>query len=237
MRYFALTMLVCVFSGALGCQTAGVRRQGHGDLEGAPHASHDRPHRDINAYMAAMESPQRAAWQKPDQVLAALKLRPGERVADVGAGPGYFTLPIAEAVGKTGKVWAVDIEPKMLDRCRERANAEGIDNIQYILAREDDPLLPDGGVDTIFIVDTYHHFGERPAYVARLRRALADGGRIVIIDFVPKSREERGFGPPLSMQLSQATVDEEMATADLRPALVHTFLPEQYFVEYRVQED
>jgi hypothetical protein len=66
---------------------------------------------------------------------------------------------------------------------------------------------------------------------------LAEGGRIVIIDFVPKSREERGFGPPLSMQLSQATVDEEMATADLRAALVHTFLPEQYFVEYRAQED
>ncbi len=100
---------------------------------------------------------------------------------------------------------------------------------------ENDPKLPAGEVDTIFIVDTYHHFNYRPVYVAKLRRALAPGGRIVIIDFIPKSREERGFGPRLEMQLDRATIDSEMAASGLQPAAVHTFLPEQYFVEYHVK--
>ncbi len=197
---------------------------------------HGRP-RDIDGYIARMESPERAAWQKRDQVLAALKLKPGERVADVGCGPGYFTIPIAEAVGPSGKVWAVDIEPKMLQRLREHADEANLDNIEFVLAPEDDPSLPRGKIDTILIVDTYHHFPDRPSYVATLRRALAPGGRLVNIDFIPKSREERGFGPPEHMQLPRTTVDAEMATAGLGPDVIHAFLPEQYFVEYRVVDE
>ena len=90
--------------------------------------------------------------------------------------------------------------------------------------------------DTILIVDTYHHFSYRPVYVARLKKALAPGGRIVIIDFVPKSREERGFGPRLEMQLSRKVVDAELATSGFYPAAEHTFLPEQYFVEYLLKK-
>lgn len=183
-----------------------------------------------------MESPDRAVWQKPDEVIAALQLRRGERVADVGCGPGYFTLPIADAVGPQGKVWAVDIESRMLDRLREHAADRSLQNIDMVLAKEDDPALPGGAVDTIFIVDTYHHFSYRPVYVAKLKKALAPGGRIVIIDFVPKSREERGFGPPLEMQLSRKVVDAELATSGFYPAAEHTFLPEQYFVEYLLKK-
>jgi ubiquinone/menaquinone biosynthesis C-methylase UbiE len=183
-----------------------------------------------------MESADRSVWQKPDAVIAALKLRPGERIADVGCGPGYFTLPLAEAVGPTGVVWAVDIKAEMLDRLREHIAESGSSNIKPHLVPEHDPQLPPGEVDTVFIVDTYHHFSNRSDYVSKLRRALAPGGRIVIIDFIPKSREERGFGPRLEMQLERATVDREMAGSKLQPAAVHTFLPEQYFIEYRVKE-
>ena len=85
----------------------------------------------------------------------------------------------------------------------------------------------------MILVNTYHHLDDRVKYLAHVDEALAAGGRIVIIDFVPKSREERGFGPRLEGQLSRETVDGELAEAGFVPAKVHTFLPEQYFVEYR----
>lgn len=192
--------------------------------------------RDIGDYIRRMESADRAAWQKPDEVIAALNLRPGERIADVGCGPGYFTLLLAEAVGPTGKVWAIDVKAEMLDRLREHIAKRELSNIEPQLVPENDPRLTPGQVDTVFIVNTYHHFSYRPVYVSKLRRALAPGGRIVIIDFIPKSREQRGFGPKLEMQLDRATVDGEMAASGLQPAAVHTFLPEQYFVEYRARE-
>ena len=203
-----------------------------------PEQNHPMPdahgHSDnLDDYIARQESPDRAKWQKPDEVVAALKLEPGQRVADVGCGPGYFTIPIAKAVGPTGKVWAVDIEPKMLARAREHAVAAGLSNIEYVHCLADDPRLPVASVDTIVIVNTFHHFADRRAYVAKLRKALLPGGRIVNIDFIPKPREQRGFGPPLEMQLPRETVDADMAAAGLRPARVHEFLPEQYFVEYR----
>jgi SAM-dependent methyltransferase len=124
----------------------------------------------------------------------------------------------------------------MLDRLRKHIAEGDLSNIEPQLVPENDPMLPAGEVDTILIVNTYHHFSYRPVYVSKLRRALAPGGRIVIIDFIPKSREERGFGPRLEMQLERATVDGEMAASNLQPAAVHTFLPEQYFVEYRVKQ-
>ncbi|MCZ6652387.1 MAG: class I SAM-dependent methyltransferase, partial [Planctomycetota bacterium] len=166
----------------------------------------------------------------------ALNLRPSERIADVGCGPGYFTLPLAEAVGPAGKVWAVDVQAEMLDRLRQHIAKREPSNIEPQLVPENDPRLLPGQVDTVFIVNTYHHFSYRPVYVSKLRRALAPGGRIVIIDFIPKSREQRGFGPKLEMQLDRAMVDGEMAASGLQPVAVHTFLPEQYFVEYRARE-
>ena len=208
--------------------------------EPAPKPSHSSAGhhggRNIKDYIQRMESADRAAWQKPDEVIAALNIKPGERIADVGCGPGYFTLPLAEAVGPAGKVWAVDIQAEMLDRLREHIAERGVSNIEPQLVPENDPRLPPGQVDTVFIVNTYHHFSYRPVYVSKLRRALAPGGRIVILDFIPKSREQRGFGPRLEMQLDRATIDSEMAASGLQPTAVHRFLPEQYFVEYRVKQ-
>ncbi len=230
------TVVICVPS-FCGCHTTNPRGAKSGPSSAPAHngpAHHGS--RDIKDYIRRMESADRAAWQKPDEVIAALKLRPGERIADVGCGPGYFTLPLAEAVGPAGKVWAVDVQAEMLDRLREHLAKRELSHIEPQLVPENDPRLPSGQVDTVFIVNTYHHFSYRPVYVSKLRRALAPGGRIVIIDFIPKSREQRGFGPKLEMQLDRATVDREMAASGLRPAAVHTFLPEQYFVEYRVKQ-
>ncbi len=84
-------------------------------------------------------------------------------------------------------------------------------------------------------MNTYHHFDARQEYVPKLVSALAPSGRLVNIDFIPKSREERGFGPRLEMQLSREAVDAEMSAAGLRAVAAHSFLPEQYFVEYRAE--
>ncbi len=233
-----MVFVLCTF-GSFGCQTltgSVSGRDNSGNSSDTQPRADDHGHRDLENYIARMESPDRQVWQKPEQVIAALQLEPGEKVADLGCGPGYFTLPVAKAVGPQGRVWAVDIEPRMLERVRQHTANNKLQNIEMVLAQANDPHLPEGQVDTILIVNTYHHFNYRPVYVSKLRRALAPGGRVVIIDFVPKPRAERGFGPPLEMQLSRKVVDAELATSGFYPAVEHTFLPEQYFVEYLLKE-
>ncbi len=189
----------------------------------------------IGGYIANLERAERAEYQKPDEVVAALALKPGERVADIGAGSGYFTIRVARAVGPTGVVWAIDIHQEMLDYIDRRLKLEKRQNVRLKLVPEDDPQLPPAGVDTVLIVDTWHHIQDRPEYARKLRAALAPGGRVVIIDYIPKSREERPWGPRPEYLLSREAVDAEMAAAGLVPIKVHDFLPEQHFVEYGVK--
>jgi predicted methyltransferase len=117
------------------------------------HGQHGNPE-DLGSYVARMEDPSRAEWQKPDQVLRALGLNAGQVVCDVGAGPGYFTLPVARAVGETGRVYAVDVEPRMLVALRKRVRESGLRNVTPVLALDDDSLLPPAACDLILIVDT-----------------------------------------------------------------------------------
>ncbi|MBZ5583221.1 MAG: methyltransferase domain-containing protein [Acidobacteriia bacterium] len=189
----------------------------------------------IARYLAMLERPEREGFQKPAQVIAALALRRGERVADLGAGSGYFTIPVAQAVGPAGIVWALDIRQPMLDYIARRLKSENLANVRLKLVAADDPQLPPGAVDTILMVDVYHyiHFEKRGAqYAPKLRPGLAPGGRVVIIDYKPKPFDQRPWGPPPEQQMSRATLDSYMAKGGFKPAKVHTFLPEQYFVEY-----
>jgi ubiquinone/menaquinone biosynthesis C-methylase UbiE len=125
----------------------------------------------------------RDSWQQPDRVLAALGLEPGDRVADLGSGSGYFTLGLARAVGPTGKVYAVDVDQKMNEYLRERVRIEGLDNVEVILGEFEDPLLPDGEIDLLFTANTYHHIRERSSYFRRVQTDLEPDGRIAIIEF------------------------------------------------------
>lgn len=188
----------------------------------------------MKGYLWILERPERDAYQLPDRVMEVLAFRPGERVADVGAGSGYFTRRISRAVGPEGVVWAVDIRPEILAVLDDRARKEGLTNIRLQPVTPDDPHLPAGGVDTVMMVDTLHYVKDRAAYAKKLRAALAPGGRIVIIDFIPKPLEERPWGPPPEQKMSREEVDQAMAEAGLVPARVHEFLTEQFFVEYRV---
>src|SRR5574341_1479130 len=119
----------------------------------------------------------RDQWQQPEKVIATLRIRPGDRVADLGAGGGYFTFHLGQAAGATGKVYAIDIDKEMIDLISERAKKESVNNIETILAKTDDPLLPNTGVDLIFTANTYHHIDNRVSYFSNLQKYLRPGGR------------------------------------------------------------
>jgi protein-L-isoaspartate O-methyltransferase len=190
----------------------------------------------LKNYIWMLERPERADFQKPAEVMAALALRPGERVADIGAGSGYFTIPMAKAVGPTGKVYATDLHQELLDRIVLRAREEGLDNVITLKVEENDPMLPEGIVDTIIMVDAYHYLQDRIAYNKKLCACLAPGGRVIVIDSIPRPAEQRVKGyPQPHVEISRETLDAEMAAAGLAPSRTHDFLPEQYFVEYKVK--
>lgn len=186
-------------------------------------------------YIGMLERESRAGMQMPDRIMATLALREGERVADVGAGSGYFTLPVAAAVGPTGKVWATDIRQEMLDHIAGRLREAGLNNVELALVTPDDPQLPPGGVDTILMVDVFHYIRERTAYGRKLRDALAPGGRLVVIDFRYDPDAVREFAPPPEQQVARETLDADLAAAGFRVREAHDFLPEQYFVVYEAR--
>jgi len=189
----------------------------------------------FKGYLWLLERSERDDYQKPEQVMATLAFRPGERVADVGAGSGYFTRRVARAVEPGGTVWAIDIAPDVLAYLEKRVAEEGLRNVRAQRVSADDPQLPPAGIDTVLMVDTLHYVPKdgRAAYARKLRAGLAPGGRVVIIDFLPKPIEERPWGPPPQQKMSREEVDAAMAEAGLLPVRVHDFLTEQFFVEYQ----
>jgi ubiquinone/menaquinone biosynthesis C-methylase UbiE len=198
-------------------------------LCGAPthDATSHRRFDDPTYWSSVFDDPARAAWQKPDQVVAALRLQPGQCVADLGAGTGYFSRLLSAAVGPTGTVLAVDPEPNLIAHLRERSEGEGTANVVPILASNDNPRLPAGLVDVVLIVDTYHHIDDRIAYLRRLRRALRGAGRIAVVDW---QKRPMPVGPEMDHKLARELVVDEMNAAGYRLSDEPTFLPYQYFL-------
>ena len=186
-------------------------------------------------YIAMLDRESRDAMQKPDEVMAALAVKEGERVADVGAGSGYFTLRLARAVGAAGHVLALDIRQEMLDSIAAKVREAQLDNVELKLVPADDPQLPPGGCDLVLMVDTIHYIPDRVAYARRLREGLAPGGRLVIIDFRYDPAAVREFAPPPEQQVPREALDADLAQAGLVVAASFEFLPEQYFVVYRAR--
>jgi ubiquinone/menaquinone biosynthesis C-methylase UbiE len=180
--------------------------------------------------IARQEAPERAEWQKPAAVIRALKLGRGQVVADVGAGPGYFALRLARAVGSSGHVYAVDAEPVVLDALRERVRGAQAHNVTPVLGGADDPLLPARHCDAVLIVDTYHHFEDGPAFLRRVARSLKPGGRLVNIDYI---RRETPVGPPVEHRVAREDFVRDARRAGLRLVAEHRFLPYQYFLVFR----
>jgi SAM-dependent methyltransferase len=186
-------------------------------------------------YIEMLERDEREDFQKSDEVLRAMAIQPGERIADVGAGSGYFTIPMAMAAGPGGSVLAIDIKQEMLDFIYNRTRAEQLDNITLQKVESNDPQLPAAGMDLIVMIDTIHYITERTAYGEKLRSGLAPGGRLVIIDYIPKPWEERPWGPPPQQHLSKETLNADLKEAGLIVVQEFDFLPEQYFVVYQAE--
>jgi ubiquinone/menaquinone biosynthesis C-methylase UbiE len=200
----------------------------------APQSAHDAHtlHGDPAAYIAALEDPKRDAYQKPDEVVAALTLKPGEIIADIGAGSGYFALRLAPHVGAPGHVYAVDVSPEMIRRMNQRIRDAKLLNISTILAAPDDPLLPQP-VDRFLFVNVWHHIPDRPVYLALMKRLLEPNGQIVMIDF---HKKDLPVGPPAAMKISREDLVAEMKKGGFVLAREHTMLPYQYFLIFQAQE-
>ncbi|MEZ4649726.1 MAG: class I SAM-dependent methyltransferase [Candidatus Eisenbacteria bacterium] len=190
-----------------------------------------------NGYRLMLDHEEREGFQKPEEVVPALELKPGMRVAEVGPGSGYFTVRIAKAVGDTGTVRAHDAAQEMLDYLERRLAWERLDNVALRKVGREDPELPEGAADLILLVDVLHYVQDLPDYAGKLRKGLAPGGRIAVVDYRPKPWEERPWGPPPAQQIDRQVIDDAMASAGLGPIQVHEFLPEQYFVIYGAADD
>jgi ubiquinone/menaquinone biosynthesis C-methylase UbiE len=202
-----------------------------------PHGAHDATARhsfeDVEHWVSVFDDPARDAWQKPAAVVTALQLRPGMRVADLGAGTGYFSRYLAAAVGESGTVFAVDTEPHLVVHLRERAEREHLSNLVPILASADTPRLPAGCVDLVLIVDTVHHIDDRINYLRRLQGVLTPDGRVVVVDF--KKQADIPVGPPPEHRLARAQVVEEFTSAGYRLVGEPDLLPYQYLLIFRAR--
>ena len=194
----------------------------------AMHALHDDP----KAYIAALEDPNRENYQKPNDILDVLALKPGEVVADIGAGSGYFTVRFSNALKESGKVYAVDVSQDMIDYMNRRIQETNARNVTTVMAAADDPRLPDASVDRIFICDTWHHIENRSQYLTRLKKALRAGGQIIMIDF---QKRDLPVGPPVDMKIAREDLIQQMESSGFRLVQEHTFLPYQYFLVFMVR--
>jgi predicted methyltransferase len=198
-----------------------------------PRGPHDATARhsfaDVEHWESVFDDPKRDGWQKPDEVVRALALRPGMAVADLGAGTGYFMSRLSRAVAPGGTVFALEPEPNLVVHLRGRAEKEGLDNVVPVLASANDPRLPVAGVDVLLVVDTYHHIDDRPAYFRRARRVLRGAGRVAIVDW---QKRETPAGPPPEHRLAREHVVAEMTAAGYRLVNEPDFLPYQYFLVF-----
>ena len=174
----------------------------------------------------AYEGIGRDKWQKPEKVIQSLGIQPGDHIADLGSGGGYFTFRLATVTGPSGKIYAVDVDKGLNDDLASRARQAGHANIEVILAKYDDPLLPESGVDLIFTSNTYHHIENRVGYFANTRKYLRPNGRIAIIDFNEKGWLER-FGGHYT---PSDVIKKEMKEAGYILEREFDFLPKQYFL-------
>ncbi len=183
--------------------------------------------RTVADWIKLFERPGRKNWQKPELVVKQLDIKPGQAIADIGAGSGYFTVLFSEAVGPEGKVYAIDIEQEYLDHIKDRAKTKKLENIVLKLVEPDDPELEQGSQDTVFFCNTWHYIEKRGAYLKKLHRAIKPGGKLAIIDF---KMEKIPFGPAYENRLPKAQLIREAQLEGFKLWADYYFLPYQYFV-------
>ena len=213
-----LCLLICLFGAAGGADQAKER---------------GRPTSDVEYWAGVFDDPARDEWQKPIIVFTFLGIQNGTVVADLGAGTGYFTRLLSIQVGTAGKVYAVDVEQAMLDHLRSREDIVQ-ERVVPILAEPSDPMLPEGEIDLVLTVNTWHQIKKRTRYVRRLEENLSPEGRVAVIDF---RVGELPVGPPAGDKVSRDEVIAEFEKAGWRFVAESVALPYQYLLIFRPPRD
>jgi predicted methyltransferase len=216
---FALGLAVIAFPAT--AQDASVRPGINRAYEGA----------DYRRWQGMFETEGREVFERRDAIIAALDIRPGMVVADIGAGTGAFAFPLARKVGAAGRVIAQDILPEFLRGIEARVRLEKMPQLHTLQGTEKDAGLAPDSVDLVFTCDTYHHFEYPQAMLASLYRALRPGGRLIVIDYerVPGRSSPWVLG---HVRAGRETVVAEVESAGFRQIRSHDLLRENYFIEF-----
>ena len=174
-----------------------------------------------------LERPEREKEEQPPKLIEALKIKPGEVIADIGAGSGYYAFRFAKLVEPKGKIFAVDIQPEMLDIIRKRMKERKVTNIEPIQGAVSDPKLPGNSVDTILMVDVYHEFDQPFEMAVAMVKALKPGGRMVFVEF---RMEDADVPIKLVHKMTQKQVIKEMEPHPLRWVKTLDVLPWQHII-------
>lgn len=218
-----------VFAAALSMLLAGTAGAQDGSVR--PGINHGYRDADFGEWQRSFESAGREVFDRRRDIVAALAIRPGMAVADVGAGTGAFMALLSEKVGAGGTVIAQDVAPDFVRGLAARAQREGMANVRTVQGTERDARLPPASLDLVFVCDTYHHFEYPQAMLASIRAALKPGGRLVVIDF------ERIAGQSSAWVMShvragRATAIAEIEAAGFRLLKSHAILRQNYFLEF-----
>ncbi|MBL8190198.1 MAG: class I SAM-dependent methyltransferase [Acidobacteria bacterium] len=207
-----------LFTMVLLCGIAAFAQQPQGQSRGG---------RSADEYIKLLESERRQTELQVAKVIETLKVKPGDRVADIGSGSGLFTRPLAKQVAPKGIVYAVDIDPELIKYVEKTAAEQKLTNIKTIMGGEDDPKLPEK-VDLIVIIDTLHHIANQPTYLKGLKKYLRNNGRIAVIDF---SKTWPAGHEKLIYKVDD--LDGWMNAAGYRQVEKYDFLDNDFFVVYQ----
>ena len=243
MRQIGQALLCAFVIGIIGCDQVAQRSEKHvGSRNASPQGEEKKMHQDhgrrhgafANPEKAAAKwnSPERDAWQCPAEIVAALDLRAGATVADIGAGTGYMVAHLSAAVGEKGAVIAIDAEDVMIEYLSHRIEALRPATVKPQKVGVDDPNLPNESVDAILILDVWHHIGGRLDYAEKLHAALKPRGMLVIVDSETKAE----IGPPRDMRIAPEEVQAELVAAGFRAEVAGESMPRHYMIVAKKNE-
>jgi ubiquinone/menaquinone biosynthesis C-methylase UbiE len=197
----------------------------------AVHPITGRPIAQVMSHLGAdwLDRPEREREEAPSKAVELLNLRTGAFVADDGAGSGYVTERLARAVGPSGRVFAVDIQPEMIARIETRVKTEGLINVTTVLAQPDDPMLGDSSVDLELMVDVYHELAHPQIVLRHLRRALRPDGRLVLVEY---RKEDPSIPIREEHKMTVADAKAELEAEGFRLAQVNEALPRQHLLVF-----
>lgn len=200
----------------------------HKNGQDMPH-SHGMQHdfSDAEYWASRFDDPSREGWQKPAEVIRAMQIRPGMRVADIGAGTGYFLPYLSQAVGESGQVMAYEVEPNLVDYMKQRVAREQLANTLVYLIEPHNPRLKRDSLDKIIIVNTWHHISHRERYARYLADGLKPGGSVYIVDYEPGAP---GPGPDDRHRMTTRQVVTELQAGGLQTEVLPEPLSYQYIV-------